>query len=108
MTWGLALSRRGAGGTSSWCSMYSPVYNIAYFLILLTAVGVFACLAHACYVDFKATNRLKRPGKVFLYLVTFIGGVGIILWGQLYLQDTEWVQNLHQSWFGFERIGRQY
>lgn len=69
----------------------------------LIGIAVFACIFHAYYHEYKDTPEDKKPRKKLTYLIVFVVGISLIFVLNHYLKDTEYVNNLRESFRTFEK-----
>lgn len=70
--------------------------------MIIVGIAVFYCIFHAYYHKYKNAPKEKRPRKILTYLIVLIAGISLVFVGQHYFKDSEYVQNLWNSWEQFE------
>ena len=82
--------------------MFNIIYYIALAIVIIVVIAVFYCIFHAYYHEYKNTPKGKRPRKILTYSIVLVIGISLVLVGQHYFKDSEYVQNLWKSWEQFE------
>lgn len=76
----------------------SVFYYIALGVALIILCFVFYTVFHAYYNEYKETPKDKKPRKLAIYSAVIIVGIVLVIVGNHFFKNSEYIQNLLNNW----------